>query len=144
MIATFIALIFCTAILVFFSQEWVGLVKKLLAVRGMSLLLPLLLATTLILLYETVVVESFYIIQLVMNVLIGLLADIIPMGSYSTKIAQIILLMLLTVVPIQALHHWKKKKNYTGLKHPYLLCGLLWLFFAFLLTLQLPDMLANG
>lgn len=138
MIFTFIVLIFCTSILVFFSQEWVGMVKKLLAIRGMALLLPLILATTLILYYETVVIQSLYIIQLLMNALIGLLAAIIPLGSYALGLAKIIVLMICSALPVAIIHQWKKKRNFIGMKHPYFTCGLLWIFFAFLLLEQLP------
>lgn len=124
------------AIVVFFSQEFGNAFKKLFAIRGMKLLLPLILATGLIVDYEHWVLWGLLHLQAILQGFVTLFAGWLPFQKGADSIAKILILFVSSILPVFAINVWLKKKTYHSFKHAYVISALIWLLVAILLIVS--------
>ena len=130
------ALVFGCAILMFFSQEFANTFKKIMAIRGMKLFLPLILVTYLVLSFQAELVWALTKIQALLFTLIAFLAKLFPFNGLANVIASVLVLMALTFLPVLAIDFWIKRKTYHGFNQASLTSLFIWLFVALLLSVE--------
>lgn len=133
MYLTLTLLILCTAIIVFFVDDFVSLYKKIIKIPGVVLLVPLLAASWLVIEYE------YYITIVLLHLYrwLGLLAcrqaEILPLSSFSQPVARVFLLSAISILPGLALA-WYFERKYKPIKPAQLLTAILFTFFSIMLT----------
>lgn len=138
MLLTIALLVLCSAIVVFFSQEFGEAIKKFFKIPGMKLILPTALASFLVAYYEPWVLWVLLKLKAILYVLAEGIKDILPFETGDWLVAQILLLTALTIIPVLLIDLWSVKKTYERFKHPYLLSTLIWIITAFVLVMKLP------
>ncbi|KGP63376.1 hypothetical protein EP47_02170 [Legionella norrlandica] len=128
--------ILLAAIVVFFSQELIGIIKKIFAVKGVKLIVPLGVASWLIYNFDYLFLWVMYYIREVLQVLLSLLTFIIPLGQYSGVVALIILLATLSVVPVLLVDLVIRKKTYKEYAYPYLTSTLIFILCTMILLVM--------
>ena len=137
MFSTLLLVVFCSAILVFFSREFGAFFKKIFAIPGVKLLLPLLLVTGLIVYFETWVLFGLLYLKIALHNLQAFIEAILPfkMGAEST--ASIIILFGLTLLPVYALNFHSKRKTYEAFKHSVMVSIIIWLLLAIIFSVNI-------
>lgn len=129
MYLTLALVVFSAAILVLFSQEFIGFFKKIFAIKGAKLFLPLLIASWLVVDFEDIFVWGLYYFREILNAIVLFLSQIIPFqGAYS--IVLIILLTIISVVPVFLFDMYLIKKTYKHYEYPYITSTLIWIITA--------------
>ncbi|HAT9660178.1 TPA: hypothetical protein JBD28_08950, partial [Legionella pneumophila subsp. pneumophila] len=100
MLLTLALVILFATIMVFFSQEFIRTFKKILAIKGAKLLVPLGIASWLIYNFDYLFIWVIYYIREVLQAVLAFLTRIMPFKPYSTSIALIILLTTVSVGPV--------------------------------------------
>lgn len=136
MYATLALVIIGFAIAVFFSQEFAKLFKKIFAVPGMRLVLPLFLLTTLIVYYEEIVFLGLSFIQSNFHAFSRKLAAMLPFNKAALALVKIFLLVIFSLIPVLGLTYWMRKKMHQPFNYSYLTSSLIWIFCAILLTIS--------
>lgn len=128
MLLTLALIILGTSILVFFSDEFARIIKKLFSVYWIRLLLPIIIVSMLIEHYmDWVLRGKEFILELVYCINA-------PLHLETTVIAQIIFLFLIANIPIWILHLLAKRKMIPKpWEHTYLTSILLWVVAVILL-----------
>lgn len=126
-----IASIFC-----FFIQEFIGLFKRIFAIKGVKIILPLAFASWLVYLNIPFIVWHLYFIQDVLDSALLYLMYFIPLHAGKESIALIILLTLLAVLPSVLLNLYSKKYHHKPYTYPYLLSTFIWVITVILLFLK--------
>lgn len=124
------------SIVVFFSQEFGNAFKKLFAIRGMKLLLPLILTTALIVYYEHWVLWGLLHFQTILQGCVTLFAGWLPFQTGASSVAKVLILFVSSILPVFALHVWLKKKTYQSFKHAYVTSTMIWLLVGILLIVS--------
>ncbi|KTD24496.1 MULTISPECIES: hypothetical protein [Legionella] len=126
-----------SSIVVFFSKEFGDLFKKIFAIPGMKLFLPLTLATALVVNYESWAYYGLIKFQDFWLGLTGILASWMPFHKGASSVAKILTLMILSFLPVIAIDYWiKRKRSYQSYQYPGLTITVLWLIFAVLFTID--------
>lgn len=136
MLFTLAAVVFCAAIFVFFSQEFISTFKKIFAIKGAPLILPLAGASFIIYNFNYWCLLTFYYYRQVLNGMVSFLTMLIPLGQVSSYIAAILVLTFISVVPVLVLEWVFRKKTYKPYPYPYLTSSIIWLISAFTLILS--------
>ena len=136
MLITISLVVFCASIAAFFAQEFGRLFKKFFALPGVKLLLPLILASSLLIIYEEFEYWLLLQFQQTLHQLIFKLDNAVPFEG-SLSLSRIISLFIIASFPIW-IAKWsvrrKKYKNpYSGM---YWLGLVLWVIAAILLTVS--------
>jgi hypothetical protein len=124
------------AIAISFSTEFGKQIKKILAIPGMKLALPLLVASYLVVTYD---VPLYFFLLHLSNALAAFalqLASWLPFRWEAGKIAVVILLMAFSFLPVLAINYWFTKKSYQAFQYSYFLNTILWMFIAVLFLLK--------
>ncbi|MCL9682746.1 hypothetical protein [Legionella maioricensis] len=135
MLFTLAAVVFCAAIFVFFSQEFIRTFKRIFAIKGAPLILPLAAASWVIYNFDDWVYLVIYYYRDVLRAIVTFLTKIIPLGQLSSYVAVILLLTFISVVPVFVLDWSFRRKTYKPYPYPYLTSTLIWLISAYLLTI---------
>ncbi|BCA96311.1 hypothetical protein TUM19329_26720 [Legionella antarctica] len=135
MLFTLAAVVFCAAIFVFFSQEFIRVFKKIFAIKGAILILPLVVASCVVYNFNDLVYLVIYYYRDVLHAMLSFLTWIIPFGQVSSSVASIILLTLISTVPVFLLDWYLRRKTYKPYPYPYLTSTLIWLVSAFILII---------
>jgi hypothetical protein len=136
MYLTLALVVFFAAILVLFSQEFIGIFKKIFAIKGAKLFLPLIIGSWLVIDFEDIFLWGIYYFRETLNAIVLFLSQIIPFqGAYS--IVLIIVLAIISVVPVFLLDMYLVKKTYKHYEYPYITSTLIWIItaLAFVVTL---------
>ncbi|HAT1658016.1 TPA: hypothetical protein RG395_000730 [Legionella pneumophila] len=128
MLLTLALVILFATIMVFFSQEFIRAFKKIFAIRGAKLLIPLGLASWLIYNFDYLFIWAIYYIREVLHAVLSFLTRVMPFKQYSTAIALIILLTTVSVGPVLLLDLINRKRTYKGYAYPYLTSTLILIF----------------
>lgn len=130
MLLTLALVIFSAAIMVLFSQEFIRTFKKIFAIKGAKLFLPLFMGSWLAVNSEDFFVFIVYYIRAILNSIVVFFTQIIPFnkGAYSSVL--IIILTLISVVPVVLLDMYLVKKTYKHYEYPYLTSTLIWIISA--------------
>ncbi len=131
---TIALVVFGCAIMVFFSKEFGNSIKKIFSIPGMKLLLPLILVSFFIIFFKFEVLWFLTKLQAFLFALVQNLSSLLPFQNIDYPLANILVLMGLSALPVLAINLWYKRKTY----HPYKYIGLtmtvIWLFVAVLLS----------
>jgi len=135
---TTLAIVICAfAILVFFAQEFLGRFKKIFGLPGVTLFAPLVLASSVILVYEFWEPWLFLRVKIILNSIPEAIAHILPFGSFSIYLAKIIYLSCMASLPIwMAYYKSRAKGNRKANAVPFWMGLFLWVFLAMLLIVQ--------
>lgn len=140
MLVTLAIGIFSCAIMVIFANEFGSLFKKIFAIRGAKLFLPLIGASLVAVLYEPWLLMSLLYLKETLFAIIKLLASIFPFHFGAFSIAAVAVIMILTVFPVYVLNIISIRKTHFSFAWAQILNALLWLFFMILLTVSLAEM----
>lgn len=143
MLFTLAAVVFFAAIITFFSQEFIRVFKKIFAIKGAKLLIPLAVASWFMYSYDYLALAAISYYREALNAVATFLTDIIPLGSASSYVAFILLLTIISVVPVFVLDWFHRKKNYKPYPFPYTTSSLIWIINALILIIS-PIHLALG
>lgn len=131
-----LAILICSfAIVVFFAQEFLDGLKKIFKIPGVKLFLPLLLASSLIELYEPWEGWLLFRIKILFNYLPAGIAYFLPFGKMSGYIGKIIYLFILGCLPLWiAAFRSRSKRHIKSSLAPFFFSLFVWLFLAILLV----------
>lgn len=129
MYLTLALVVFFAAILVLFSQEFINIFKKIFAIKGAKLFLPLFIGSWLVVDFEDIFLWGIYYFRETLNAIVWFFSQIIPFqGAYS--IVLIIWLTIISVVPVFLLDMYLVKKTYKHYEYPYITSTLIWIITA--------------
>lgn len=134
MLLTVALVVLCSSIFVLFSKEFGNLIKKIFTIPGTKLLLPLVLITTFYVLFEPWAILFILKLKALLHLLVAAIESLIPFTWAADFVANLLVLITFTLLPVFALNAWCIKKTYVPFKYPYLLSTILWLFIAVLLV----------
>lgn len=129
-------IILISSILVFFSEEWGNLFKKIFAIRGVKLFVPLIMASWLIVDYEPWLLKGLLGIKYVLHAIINALQSIMPSWSITPSLLTVLVLMLVSVLPVIGVDYLIRRKSPLGYRHKIQTCLILWISTAILLTVS--------
>ena len=132
---TLVLIVLVSAIVMFFSQEFSALFKKIGKIKGIVLIVPLFIASWLILLFDEWTRQGVYYSSSLLNKTASFIARFIPFEKSALLLSQIILLTFLSVAPILLLEWHLRRKYYKEYPFPYLLSAFIWFIGAFLLVI---------
>lgn len=134
---TLFLVICCTAIFCFFSQEFNRLFKKIFAVRGAKLILPLAIGSYVVYTFDFLILDILFYIRDKLNTIVTFLNHTLPHSPHTEDMILIILLTAVSLVPVGILHFLSYRKTHKPYPHPYLVSTLIWIICAILL-ISLP------
>lgn len=133
---TIAILIFFAAIIVSFSKEFGAFFKKIVAIPGAKLFLPLLLVTWVVVLYEPWVLWGLLCLQQGLQAVIDGLASLISFLPESSLIAALLIILAITLVPVFTANLYIQRKSYQRFQYFWISSALLWLFTSILFALN--------
>ncbi|WP_133130352.1 hypothetical protein [Legionella yabuuchiae] len=129
-------IVLSTSILVFFSQEFAGVYKRITSVPGLKFLLPLVLASWLIEQYEPF--ELWFLLQCKEGFHYAL-HTLSSWLSLQQNSVQVLHLFFLAIIPFLLLRAWEIKRKIPTPRPATTLAGLvLWIIAAIILTIYKP------
>ena len=138
MLVTLAAIVLITSILVFFSQEFVRLFKKVMSITGVNLLLPLFIASILIETYELWGVWLLENCHLALHLLIYKVTVLLPFETGALLLMRVIFLFLFASAPVWYFRlRYKKNIRLYPKKFSYCLGLTLWIIAAILLAVEI-------
>ena len=135
---TTLAILICVfAIIIFFAQEFLEGFKKIVAWPGVKLFAPLVLASSVIVFYDSWEPWLFFRTQMMLNNIPKTIANILPFGSFSTEVARVMYLFCLASMPIWVFYYKSRfKGNQKANAVPFWMGLFLWVFLALVLIIQ--------
>lgn len=131
-------IVLCTAIIVFFLQEWTQLGKAIFSIPGVKLFLPLIVASWLVIDFESH--SGHWIIYHVhawLHFKLQQLANLLPFLTYPLSMVQVMLLFSLALLPL-LLAQWRNRRKSKWINHPWSflerLSLVLWVILTFFLV----------
>ena len=137
MLLTLALVVLGCAIVVFFSQEFGKLAKKILAYPGAKLILPITMASALVAAFEPWVLIVLLKIKAGLHYLAACIEAILPFTTGATVLANFILLLALTLLPVFAINALTQRKSYLPFQYPFLVSTLIWIFVTILLVVNI-------
>lgn len=135
MLVTFAIVVFLSSIVVFFADEFGGYLKKILAIPGAKLLLPLVLASFFVEIYEGLGLWLLARCQVFIHQLIYQCAKVLPFEKVSITVARIVYLFLVASLPLWIFRFRAMRRGQRKPQHfAYYLALLLWMVATILLT----------
>lgn len=135
MLVTLALLVFMGAILVLFSDEFISTFKKLFAIRGAALFLPLFVASWLVYTFDFWWLwVLFYLREMIQDAL-TLLIRIMPFQHGAQSFALVLLLTFVSVVPVRIIDLLSRRKNFKGYPHIYVTSTVIWVISVVLLII---------
>ncbi|KTC77035.1 hypothetical protein [Legionella brunensis] len=135
MLLTVALVVVCCAIVVMFSQEFANFFKRIFAIRGMKLLLPLILASTLVVYYDPWVSWGLLQTKRILHTAAATIANWLSFKE-ALIVANIIILMGLAVLPVAIANFWIKHKSFEPFRFAFITSMVIWLIVAILLTVN--------
>lgn len=130
--------VFSASIVVFFAQEFGRLFKKILSIPGFKLLLPLVLASWVIELYEIWGQFVLLKVQKAFHLVINATAGILPFSFCAISLTRIVFLFVLSSLP---LFIYRLRAKQQGRRHPepvsYWIGLTIWVVASILLTVSI-------
>lgn len=131
---TLVIVVSIAALLCFFSQEFMRFIKKIFAIKGVPLVLPLALASWFVFTYDYLALWALLYVRDVLDHMNQLLIRVLPEKQYTADIILIVLLTAFSIVPVLILNFFSYRNTHKPYSHPYLLSTLLWIIGAALLV----------
>ncbi len=135
MLLTLALVVLLSSILVFFSEEFIKLFKKLFAIKGAKLLIPMFAASWLIYTFNFWFLWAIFYAREMLHETLNFLVQIMPFQRGAVPVVLIFMLTFLSVVPVLILDIVSRRKTYKGYKHPYVTSGVIWILSVFLLII---------
>lgn len=135
MYLTLALVVLIAAIVTLFSQEFISIYKRIMAIKGAKLFLPLAVGSWAVLNYNYWVLLGIYYYREVLNTLIKGLAWIMPFGQFSSSIATILILTVITIAPIILLDLLWHNQYYKAYPYSNLTRILIWVISVFTVTI---------
>lgn len=135
MLALILVVVLGTTV-VLFSEEIIEMFKKIFAIPGLLLFIPLIMATFLFIYGELPILAVLLAIQKFLVKLISTIANSLPFGIFSTYIVSIFVIVILTCLPVFLLDLWLKKKKRNGFAYHYLTSTIIWIAICILFVLS--------
>ena len=134
-----VLVVLCTAIVVFFAQEFARLFKKIAAIPGVMLLVPLAFASWVVEYYEDWGLWLLLLFKNGLHQLIHWLDEHLPPQLVAVSFSHILQLCLLAGLPVWILLVVaKSRKRYEPWPYTYQIGTALWIVGAILLTVHQP------
>lgn len=127
------------SIVVMFSSEFGDFFKKIFALPGMKLFLPLIFVTILVVYYESWFWIALTGVQRILVEVSEKLASWLPFQRGAVSTSRVLLLMILSLTPALVLDLWLKKRTFHGFQYSYLTTTLIWLLISVLLAIHMPS-----
>jgi quinol-cytochrome oxidoreductase complex cytochrome b subunit len=118
--ATLALLICLAAIFVFFSQEFISTFKRVFAIKGAKLILPLAAGSWLIYSFNMEFLWLIIYIREALQKILMILVKLIPAHQYATSLALVVMLTILSVVPVYIMDWINRRRNHKAYRYPYL------------------------
>lgn len=134
MLVTMTLIILSAATLVFFAEEFASAVKRLFAIPGVKLLLPLILVSYL-LSGEPEVLSLLRALRDFFDLLSQGMASFLPEYSILRMACQVLALWLLTSLPVWIADAWTWRKTFKPFPYKGIFEAMLWLLWAILFVL---------
>ncbi|WP_419419159.1 hypothetical protein ACNVED_11525 [Legionella sp. D16C41] len=129
-----VGIIVLAAIFVFFSAEFGRMIKKIMAIRGVALFLPLTLVSWIVASYEPWILWTLLYVKIGFHMAVFGIVSIIPFPIGRESLATFILIYSLTLIPL-AIIYWRKKKYPVYYKsNQWIITAAIWLFLLITLT----------
>ncbi|WP_133135764.1 hypothetical protein [Legionella rowbothamii] len=133
MLFTLTMVILLGAITVFFSQEFLGVIKKIFAVKGVKLFLPLLVASWFVFSFSDWVILAITWYREILVKIFTVLVSIIPLPQIAEHVTVVIVLTLVSVLPVFLIDLFMRKRSYKSYNYPYITSTLLFIVSTFVL-----------
>lgn len=133
MFLTLALVVVFASILVIFAQEFIRALKKLFAIKGVALFLPLLIASWLVYTFDYWALWIIYYYREMLHILLGFLIYLNPFPQIAEPVALVILLEVITVLPVFLADIFLRKRTYIGYQYPYLTSTLIFIVSSMLL-----------
>ncbi|KTD41984.1 hypothetical protein [Legionella parisiensis] len=135
MLLTLALVVLLSAILVFFSEEFIKAFKKLFAIKGAKLFIPIFAASWLIYTFTFWCLWAIFYMREILQVIEDFLVRIMPFQNIAVPVVLIFMLTFLSVVPVLILDILSRRKKFKGYKYPYITSGIIWLLSVFSLII---------
>lgn len=135
MLVTLAFLVFFSSILVVFSDEFIKTFKKIFAIKGAKLLIPLFLASWLIYTFDFWFLWVVFYLRELLIYILDLLTSMMPFKQGSDSVALVIVLTVVSVVPVFILDAHSRRSNFKKYKYPYVTSWLIWILCVVLLII---------
>ncbi|MDI1352380.1 MAG: hypothetical protein PSV35_06365 [bacterium] len=128
MLFTLAMVVFFAAICCFFSQEFIKTFKRIFAIKGATIILPIAFASWFVFTFDYWLLWAVYYIREVLQKGVASLTYIIPFNNeVASSIALITVLTAISVVPVFILNLYIRKKTYKPYPYPYITSTLIWI-----------------
>ncbi|CAM2971263.1 hypothetical protein [Legionella worsleiensis] len=127
MLLTLALVVFSAAIMILFSQEFIAIFKKIMAIKGAKLLLPLFFGSWLALEFDYWFLWGIYYYKEMLHEVVTFCSHLFSISSYSYSVFSIIFLSLFSVIPVVLLDWYHMKKTFKHYEYPYLTSALIWI-----------------
>lgn len=134
MLLTLSLVVLIASIITLFSQEFITIFKKIMAIKGAPIFLPLIVASGLVLIFDYWVLLAVYYYRAFLTLLINGLIWLMPFGNYSYYIAAILVLTFISLVPVFLFNWYWTKKTYKPYPFASLTIAFIWIFSVFSIT----------
>lgn len=135
MLLTLALVVLVSSIVVFFSEEFIKAFKKIFAIKGVKLFLPLFAASWIIYNFSFWFLWAIFYTREILHDVLNFLIRIMPFQKGAESVALVFMLAFLSVVPTLFLDVWLRRKNFRGYQHPYALSSLIFILSVFLLII---------
>lgn len=121
------------AIAVFFSQEFLGVIKKIFAIKGVKLFLPLLAASWFVFSFGDWGIWAITYYREILVAILSFIVSIIPFPQIAEYVALVIVLTLISVLPVYLIDLFMHKRSYKSYNYPYITSTFLFIVSTFVL-----------
>ncbi|MGQ3890347.1 hypothetical protein ACQUW5_15225 [Legionella sp. CNM-1927-20] len=123
-----------SAILVFFSAEFGNMIKKVMAIRGVKLFLPLTLVSWFVISSEAWILWGLLFLKIGLHTTVSWLAKIMPFQGWKESLATFILIYLITLIPLSIIYWRKKKRPFFHKSNLWIIPACIWILLLITLT----------
>ena len=127
MLLTLAAVVFFASIMVFFAQEFIRAFKKVFAIKGAKLIIPLALGSWIVYTYEYWLLWVINYYREFLKTSFGFLVHLIPFQRCASSVALILLLTSISIVPVFVLNWISLKRTFAAYQYSYLVSTLIWI-----------------
>lgn len=136
MLTTFALAVLFVAMIVIFSQDIKKVFKSIFAYKIAQFILPLLLASTVIYVFNEWVLWVLYYYSYGLKIALHFVIQNMPFQYGAEIIARVLLLCIISVLPVVVLKFIFSKKSYIPFQYPYLTSTVLWIITAMILAVN--------
>lgn len=127
MLLTLALVILVGSIFVFFADEFKRTFKRLFAIKGAKLFLPLVAASWLIYTFDDWFLWAVYYYLEVLQNTQSFFKDMMPAHAGLESLVLILLLTVISVAPVVLMDVISRRKTYLAYRYPYITSGIIWI-----------------